>query len=178
MYTGRVAWPFGGRVNVSADVCTPSKPLPPKQIHVRVYNGSSRAGLAKSVAAQLKALGFVVQETGNDPLEAKVTTAVEIRFGEEGELAGKTASAYFAGKIRQRTDERTNDVVDVVLGPKFTRVNTRREANRVLTGPRSGLPLTCPPGVTPPTPTPTPKATPKPSATPGKKAKPTPTPTR
>jgi hypothetical protein len=171
MYTGRVAWPFGGRVNVSTQVCTPSAPLPPKQIHVRVYNGSSRAGLAKTVAAQLKALGFVVQETGNDPLESKVTAAVEIRFGEAGELAGKTASAYFAGKTRQRTDDRTNQVVDVVLGPRFKRLNTRRETNRALNAARPNMPLSCPPGVTPPpTPTPTP--------TPAKKARPTPTPTR
>ena len=119
MYTGRVAWPFGGRVNVSTQLCTPTSPLPPKKIHVRVYNGSNRSGLARTVAGQLKALGFVVQETGNDPLEAKVTTAVEIRFGDGGELAGKTASAYFAGKIRQRRDDRTNDLVDVVLGPKL-----------------------------------------------------------
>ena len=54
MYTGRVAWPFGGRVNVSTQLCTPTPPLPPKQIHVRVYNGSTRSGLAKTVAAQLK----------------------------------------------------------------------------------------------------------------------------
>jgi len=169
MYTGRVAWPFGGRVNVSTQLCTPTPPLPPKQIHVRVYNGSSRSGLAKTVAAQLKALGFVVQETGNDPLEAKVTTEVEIRFGDEGEIAGKTASAYFAGKIRQRTDDRTNDVVDVVLGPKFKRVNTRREISRALVTVRKTMPLSCPPGVTPPpTPTPTPKlkSTPKPTPKP------------
>jgi hypothetical protein len=171
MYTGRVAWPFGGRVNVSAQVCTPTKPLAPKQIHVRVYNGSSRSGLAKSVGAQLKALGFVVQETGNDPLEAKVTTAVEIRYGYAGELAGKTATAYFRGKVRQRTDDRTNEVVDVVLGPKFTRVHTRQETNRALAALRPTLPLSCPPGVTPP-----PTPTPTPSATSGKKARPTPTP--
>jgi hypothetical protein len=177
MYTGRVAWPFGGRVNVSAQVCTPSKPLPPKQIHVRVYNGSNRSGLAKTVAAQLKSLGFVVQETGNDPLEAKLTTPVEVRFGEEGEVAGKTASAYFAGKIRQRPDDRTNEVVDVVLGPKFARLNTKRETARALAGARKSMPLICPLGVTPP-PTPTPTPTPTPSKTPPKKAKPTPTPKR
>jgi hypothetical protein len=174
MYTGRVAWPFGGRVNVAAQTCTPSAPLAPKQIRVRVYNGSSRNGLARTVGAQLKALGFVVQETGNDPIEAKVTTAVEVRFGESGELAGKTASAYFAGKVGQRTDDRTNEVVDVVLGPKFTRLNTKRETNRALTAARPTMPLSCPPGVTPP---PTPTPTPTPSKTPPKKARPTPTPT-
>jgi hypothetical protein len=114
-----------------------------------------------------------VQETGNDPLEAKVTTAVEIRFGETGELAGKTTSAYFAGKIRQRLDEeRTNEIVDVVLGPKFTRLNTRRETTRALTAARSSMPVSCPPGVTPP-----PTPTPTPSKTPAKKARPTTTPT-
>ena len=94
----------------------------------------------------------MVQETGNDPLEAKVTTAVEIRFGDGGEIAGKTASAYFAGKIRQRRDDRTNDLVDVVLGPKYKRLNTRRETTRALAVARPTMPLSCPQGVTPPPP--------------------------
>jgi hypothetical protein len=173
MYTGRVAWPFGGRVDTSAQVCTPSKPLPPKQIRVRVYNGSTRAGLARVVANQLKALGFLVQETGNDPLELKLRSSVEIRYGTGGELAGKTATAYFAGTSRQRLDpERASDVIDVVLGPTFRRVHTRREANRALATLAPKLPLVCPPGVTPP-PTPTPTKTPAPSTTPGRTPRPT-----
>ena len=129
--------------------------------------------MARTVAAQLKALGFIVQETGNDPLEAKLRGGVEIRFGQAGELAGKTATAYFAGRVRQRLDEeRTNEVIDVVLGPTFARVHTRQETNRALAALRPTLPLSCPPGVTPP-----PTPTPTPSASPGKKARPTPTPT-
>jgi hypothetical protein len=71
--------------------------------------------------------------------------------------------------MRQRPDDRTNDVVDVVLGPTFTRVHTRAETTKALHVIAPTLPMTCPAGVTPPTPTPTP------SKAPAKKAHPTPT---
>jgi hypothetical protein len=161
MYTGRVDWPFGGRIATQGQACTPGKPLTPKQMTLRVYNGSSRSGLARQVTANLKAMGFVVTDTGNDPLEARLRTAVEIRYGEGNELAAKTVSAYFAGRIRETTDERVDPVVDVVLGPTFKRVHTRREVNRVLEKLKPTFPLSCPPGVTPP-PSPSPTVTPTP----------------
>jgi hypothetical protein len=125
--------------------------------------------LARQVAAQLKATGFVIAETGNDPLEEQVKSAVEIRYGGGNELVAQTLGAYFAGRIHRTEDDRTNVVVDVVLGPSFKRVHTRREANRILERLKPTLPLTCPPGVTPP---------PSPSPTVSPTTKPRPSPTR
>jgi hypothetical protein len=148
-YSGVVPWPFGGKVNAAQSVCSRSKPLPPQQITLRVYNGSTRRGLAASVSAQLKAYGFNVQDTGNDPLEAKLRTAIELRHGDSGKLAVLTVRAYLAGKVRDVRDDRQADTVDVVLGPSFTHVHTRREANRALAALAPQLPMTCPAGVTP-----------------------------
>jgi hypothetical protein len=148
-YSGDVPWPFGGKVTTSQAICTRSKPLPPQQITVRVYNGSTRRGLAASVAAQLKAYGFTVQDTGNDPLEAKLRTAIELRHGDSGKAAALTVRAYLAGKVRDVRDDRQADTVDVVLGPSFTHVNTRREASRALAALTPQLPLACPAGATP-----------------------------
>ena len=149
-YSGVVPWPFGGKVNTSQRICTRSKPLPPRQITVRVYNGSSRKGLAATVSAQLKGFGFQVEEPANDPLEAKLRTPIELRHGDSGDLAALTTRAYLLGKIRDVRDDRQSDTVDVVLGPSFSRVHTRREANQALAGLTPYLPLTCPAGVAPP----------------------------
>jgi LytR cell envelope-related transcriptional attenuator len=150
IYSGALAWPFGGKVTTTQSVCTRSKPLSPHEITLRVYNGSDRTGLAASVSAQLTAYGFTVQETGNDPLEAKLRTPIEVRHGASGKLAALTTKAYLLGKVRDVRDDRQADTVDVVLGPKFTRLHNRREANRALAALQRSLPLTCPAGVTPP----------------------------
>lgn len=149
-YLGWVPWPFGGAVNVTQTACTRSEPLPPKKITLRVYNGSERRGLAGQVAVQLKAFGFNVQETGNDPLEAKLRTPIEIRHGDSGDLAALTTTAYLSGRVRDVVDDRLSDSVDVVLGPAFTRVHTRREVAQALAGLTPRLPLTCPRGSSPP----------------------------
>jgi hypothetical protein len=137
-------------------------------VTLRVYNGSNRSGLARQVSAKLKTMGFVVTDTGNDPLEEPLKDAVEIRYGVGNELAAQTVSAYFAGRNQQTPDERADLVVDVVLGPSFRRVHSRREANRILEKLKPTLPLSCPPGVTPPpspSPTKSPTTKPKPSRT-------------
>ncbi len=180
-FLGRIAWPFGGKVDVNANLCTRSKPLPPKTITLRVYNGSGRNGLAMQVTRQLQAFGFVVEDTGNDPLEAKLTTPIEVRHGDTGVLASKTTAAYLVGKVHDVVDDRQSESVDVVLGKTFSRVKTRKEVTAALVALTSTLPETCPAGATPsgspspgssgaaPTgaPKPTLKPTPKPSA--GKK---------
>jgi hypothetical protein len=163
-YSGVVPWPFGGKVDAAQSLCNHTQPLPPKKIVLRVYNGTSRRGLASQVSVQLKAFGFTVKETGNDPLETRLRTPVELRHGENGDVAAASTSAYLTGKARMVQDDRRDESVDVVLGPGFTRVHTRSEVTKALAGVTASLPLTCPPGVTPPvSPTPSPKGTVKPT---------------
>jgi hypothetical protein len=173
-YSGVVPWPFGGTVSVAQNVCTHSQPLPPKKITVRVFNGSSRDGLASQVAGQLKGLGFAVKGTGNDPLETRIKTAAEIRHGENGDLAAATIVAYVVGRTKDVQDDRQDGTIDLVLGPSFARLHSKGELKKSLAAVTSTLPMTCPAGVTPPPATPTPKrsgtpkarVTPRPSATP------------
>jgi LytR cell envelope-related transcriptional attenuator len=171
-YAGVVPWPFGGKVTVAQNVCTHSQPLPPKKITVRVFNGSSRDGLAGQVAGKLKGLGFAVKTTGNDPLEAKIKTAVEIRHGENGDVAAATMSAYVVGKAKDVQDDRQDTSVDLVLGPSFTRLHSKSELKKSLAAVTSTLPMTCPLGATPP-----PTATPTHTASVPPKARVTPRPT-
>jgi hypothetical protein len=166
-YVGVVPWPFDGTARVAQSVCTHSQPPPPKAISVRVFNGSSRDGLAGQVAAQLKKLGFAVKATGNDPLEASIRTQVEIRHGEEGDIAAATMSAYVVGRSKDVQDDRRDGSIDLVLGPSFTRLHSKSELKKSLAAVTSTLPMTCPPGVTPTaTPTPTASTTPKARVTP------------
>ena len=170
-YAGVVPWPFGGAVSVAQNVCTHSKPLAPKRISVRVFNGSGRDGLARQVATQLKALGFAVKATGNDPLESRIKTQAEVRHGESGDVAAATMSAYLVGKAKDVQDDRQDSSIDLVLGPSFARLHSKSELKKSLAAVTATLPMTCPPGVTPP-PTPTPsvhpkaRVTPRPTATP------------
>jgi LytR cell envelope-related transcriptional attenuator len=170
-YAGVVPWPFGGAVKVAQSVCTRSQPLPPKKIAVRVFNGSARNGLASQVSAQLKALGFAVKVTGNDPLEARIKTPVQIRHGANGDIAAATMSAYVVGKVDQEQDDRQDATIDLVLGPSYSRLHTKSELKKSLAAVTATLPLTCPAGVTP-TPTPTPSGTPKARVTPRPTASP------
>ena len=147
-FLGHISWPFGGKVDVTANLCTRSKPLQPSKITLRVYNGSNRKGLAVQVTRQLQAFGFAVEDTGNDPLEAKLTTPIEIRRGENGVLASKTTQAYLIGKVHEVVDDRQSESVDVVLSKNFTRVKTRKEVAAALAALTNTLPETCPPGVT------------------------------
>jgi hypothetical protein len=147
-FLGHISWPFGGKVDVTANLCTRSKPLQPSKITLRVYNGSNRKGLAVQVTRQLQAFGFAVEDTGNDPLEAKLTTPIEIRRGENGVLASKTTQAYLIGKVHEVVDDRQSESVDVVLSRNFTRVKTRKEVAAALAALTNTLPKTCPPGVT------------------------------
>src|SRR4051812_47654171 len=172
-YAGVVPWPFGGAVTVAQNVCRHSQPLAPKKVSVRVFNGSGRDGLARQVSAQLKALGFVVKVTGNDPLESKIKTQVEVRHGESGDLAAATMSAYVVGKTKEVQDDRQDSSIDLVLGPSFSRLHSKSELKKSLAAVTATLPMTCPPGVTPPASvTPTASVTPKARMTPRRTATP------
>ena len=183
VFSGVFSWPFGGTQNAATPVCTHSKPAPPRSITLHVYNGSPRAGLAGTLRRQLQGFGFVVQEIGNDPLEAKLRTPVEVRYGEGSVIAAQSTAAYFIGKARLVQDDRLDGTIDVIAGPAFTRVRTRKELPRALAAVTASLPLTCPPGATStptssPTRTPSTGGTPQPGGTSAPSTKPSASPKR
>ena len=59
----------------------PAVPLVPGQVQVNVFNATDRAGLARNVATELQARGFVVGAVDNDPLNAEVPSPAIVRYG-------------------------------------------------------------------------------------------------
>jgi hypothetical protein len=179
-FQGSWTWPFGTAA-ASAPVCpTPTQTAPPaKDVTVKVYNASSRQGLARTVAGTLKKRGFEIGEVGNDPQEAKVPGVAVIRHGPAGLEAAKTVAAFLEGKVTFVPDERVSESVDLVLGKKFTKVRSAAAAAKALTPTLATVPAGCSPtggtgspspsGSTSPagatTPATTPAKTPSPSKT-------------
>jgi hypothetical protein len=99
--------------------------LDPHRVKVRVYNATERAGLARSVATQLRQRGFSISATSNDPLVGirAVTGIGEIRYGAQGSTQAELVSWHFPG-VRKAEDPRTGAIVDVAVGPGFRRLAT------------------------------------------------------
>jgi hypothetical protein len=91
-----------------------------RRVKVRVYNATTRSGLARRVAGQLRQRGFNIAATSNDPLaETRQVQGVgELRYGPLGARQAQLVSWHFPG-IRLAEDPRTDAVVDVAIGPAF-----------------------------------------------------------
>jgi LytR cell envelope-related transcriptional attenuator len=99
--------------------------LDPRRVKVRVYNATERAGLARSVAIQLRRRGFSISATSNDPLtDVRLVSGVgEVRYGAQGATAAELVSWHFPG-VRKAEDPRSGAVVDIAVGPGFHRLAT------------------------------------------------------
>lgn len=101
----------------------PAKVLPqPAKITVNVYNATTRGGLAKSAADELKKRGFKIGEVGN------ATAAYDKKVPGTGILLGAPAAADGTFPVlgaqlpgaTTKTDARKNGEVDLIIGKKFT----------------------------------------------------------
>jgi LytR cell envelope-related transcriptional attenuator len=117
-----------------AAACTTASAAPPSldpsTVSVRVFNATDTAGLAQSVAADLQARGFVVEEVANDPTDREVTGVGEIRHGPRG----NDAAAYLALYLRDAgdfLDTRATAQVDLVIGPEFVFPDSLATAEQV-----------------------------------------------
>ncbi|HEX6756541.1 MAG TPA: LytR C-terminal domain-containing protein [Mycobacteriales bacterium] len=113
----------------AAEACAAAAALDPRTVKLRVYNASTREGLARTVASQLTRRGFVVLATANDPLlDLRPVTAgwAEIRYGSAGARQARLVAAHVPGAKLFR-DGRGDAVVDVALGPAFKRLSTAAE---------------------------------------------------
>lgn len=91
----------------------------PSTVTINVYNATTTAGLAAKVAATLRERGFTVAEIDNDPLDKKITASAEIRYGDTGRPAARTAR-LMVKDAKMVNDKRTDETVDLVLGEAFT----------------------------------------------------------
>jgi hypothetical protein len=94
--------------------------LDTRRVQVRVYNATTRSGLARMVADQLRRRGFAIAATSNDPLaETRQVRGVgELRYGALGARQAKLVSWHLPD-MRLAEDPRTDAIVDVALGPRF-----------------------------------------------------------
>jgi hypothetical protein len=103
--------------------CPPAtaKPLSEADVHVNVYNSTSRDGLASTVASALGKRSFVIEAVANDPLHADVTGTALVRYGPKGAAAARLLGAQVPDATLRR-DKRKDARVDLVLGDAFRRL--------------------------------------------------------
>lgn len=88
----------------------------PSSVHLNIYNGTDRAGLARDLSATLKLRGFVVEKVGNRQLST--TAPGVIIAGKAGKAAAYTAQQNLPG-FDFIQDDRASATVDVVLASGF-----------------------------------------------------------
>jgi hypothetical protein len=102
-------------------VAVPTEAPPPEEISINVYNGTTRNGLASQVAREMREQGYVILDVANDPLNRSVTGVAEVRAANPDHLAVLLIMSQFPG-AGFVPDERSDEVIDVVLGEQFTAI--------------------------------------------------------
>ncbi|MFH9611567.1 LytR C-terminal domain-containing protein [Streptomyces sp. NPDC017448] len=109
----------------------PAKALPkPASIKVNVYNATTRSGLAKDAAAELKKRGFTIGEVGNASKEYdKKVPGTGVLLGAPAAKNGNftVLGAQLTGAV-EKTDTRKTAEVDLILGTKFKAFTTPQQA--------------------------------------------------
>ena len=110
--------------------CVLTLPDSPAAVRVRVLDGGAPAGLLGTATAQLRARSFTVLTgvTGGGP--ADVAT---LRYGPAAIGAATLLRAEVRGEVGMEFDPgRQDQVVDLTIGPAFTRLATTTEVNEGL----------------------------------------------
>lgn len=108
----------------------------PAQITVNVLNATTRSGLAKTTADELKKRGFRIGEVGNaGPQYDKKVTGIGVLLGPAASL--NTSLPVLATQLtaaERRTDAaRKGAAIDLIIGNGFKALTSRPEATRELT---------------------------------------------
>lgn len=102
--------------------CVPyTEPPPPEDITVNVYNSTTKKGLAATASQALAGQRFRIQTVSNDPLKKQVPGTAEIRYGKPTAAQAQVLAKRFPGSALVQ-DKRTDGILDVALGEKFTKV--------------------------------------------------------
>jgi LytR cell envelope-related transcriptional attenuator len=108
----------------------------PAQITVNVYNATTRTGLAKDTADELRKRGFKIGDVGNAPEKFdKKVKGTAVLLGPASAL--KTSLPVLATQLTaadQRTEAgRKGAAVDLVLGDAFKNLTPRATADKAIT---------------------------------------------
>jgi hypothetical protein len=108
----------------------------PAQITVNVFNATTRSGLAKTTADELKKRGFKIGEVGNAAKQYdKKVTGTGILLGPASSLnSSLPVLATQLSTAERRTDAaRTGPAVDLIIGNGFKALTSPAEATKALT---------------------------------------------
>lgn len=117
-YGGWFSTPKAKTANGPCPTTTTVSKVQPSQVHVNVYNASNRNGLAKKVAGEMKAQGYVTGKVANDPLHAAVKTSAQVRYGPKGKEGAELVASEVSG-AKLVLDKRKDATVDLVLGATY-----------------------------------------------------------
>ncbi|GAB3439785.1 hypothetical protein GCM10027517_13510 [Phycicoccus ginsengisoli] len=95
-----------------------STALKPADITLNVYNATTRDGLAKKTASEVRKRGFLVATVSNDPLQRTVRGPAEVRYGPTGKKGAPLVLALVKG-AKGVQDARNDSSVDLVLGNTY-----------------------------------------------------------
>ena len=112
---GQVTLPTGERATEEAPTVCPTATydyVPPEQVTLNIFNGTSRAGLAGSVADEFRARNFAVAAVANQQTGYRGVAAVI--SGAAGQPAAFTVQRHLPGSDYFQ-DGRTDGSVDVIL---------------------------------------------------------------
>ena len=122
-----------------ADVTLPDDPA---EVTVKVYNGTTIAGLAESVTNEFRNRRFTVQKPAEN--KTKYNGVAQIRYGPDTVGRAQLLRAYFLLQSKMEYNpKRKGMVVDIVVGSQFRQLATTTEVNQSLGA--AGEP-TLPPG--------------------------------
>jgi len=103
----------------------------PQDVKINVYNATDKPGQANAVKTEFHNRKFQVGKSGNDP--AKFKGVALLRYGPKAVGAAWLLRAYFLNDIQADFDiKRTDDTVDVIIGPSFKQLATTTEVNQSL----------------------------------------------
>lgn len=115
---------------------SPAKVFPkPRTITVNVLNATTRSGLAKTTADELKKRGFRIGEVGNASARYdKKVKGTGVLLGPKDALdsALPVLGTQLTG-AELRTDTRKKSEVDLIIGDGFKALSTKPQADRALT---------------------------------------------
>jgi hypothetical protein len=106
----------------------------PGTVKTNVFNATTRAGLARKTANDLKSRGFQLGTIANDPLGKALTNVGEIRYGAKGKDNALLMRFYIPGAVLV-LDARTDATIDVVTGLKFVAVAPQKTVTAALAKP-------------------------------------------
>jgi hypothetical protein len=116
----------------------------PTEIKINVYNATDQTGLAARVGENFSNRDFQVLGHDDEPQDAELSEVAVLRYGPQAVGAAHVLRAYFLNTAVTEFDlNRTDDVVDVVIGSGFRQLATETEVRQSIAALGNPIP---PPG--------------------------------